>query len=59
MNTINYRMQKKKIEFHSRYNISDQFLHDYGLGDCDHDNWFVPPLEGDEKVPPMPPLEGI
>ena len=33
--------------------ISDLFLVDYGYRD-----WFVPLLQIDEKVPPMPPLEG-
>ena len=42
-----------KNEFCSRYNISDLFLDVY-----DYDNWFVPSLKSDEKVPPMPPLEG-
>ena len=40
-------------EFCSRYNISDLFLDVY-----DYDNWFVPSLKSDEKVPPMPSLEG-
>ena len=34
------------------YNISDLFLSDY-----DYDDFFVPPLETDKKVSPMPPLE--
>ena len=33
-------------------NISDLILDDYGCSD-----WFVPTLEGDEKVTPMPRLE--
>ena len=28
------------------------------LVDYDYSDWFVLPLEGDEKVLPMPPLEG-
>ena len=33
--------------------ISDLFLDDY-----DYDDWFVPPVAGDEKVPPMSLPEG-
>ena len=42
-----------KNEFCSRYNINDLFLDVY-----DYDNWFVLSLKSDEKVRPMPPLEG-
>ena len=35
---------QKNNEFHSRYNIIDLFLDDYGYGD-----WFVSQPEGDEK----------
>ena len=44
---------QKKIEFSSRYNISDLFL-DYH----DYDHLFVSPIEGSKKVPPIPPIEG-
>ena len=43
----------KKRKFCCRYNISDLFFDDYNYGDC-----FLPPLKGDENVPPMPPLVG-
>ena len=43
----------EKYEFCFRYNISDLFLDDYN-----YDDWFISSLESDEKVPPMPPLEG-
>ena len=43
----------EKREFCCRYNISDLFFDDYNYDDC-----FLPPLEGDENVPPMPPLVG-
>ena len=44
----------ERNELHSRYNISDLFLSVYN-----YDDYFVPPLEEDEKGPPMPPLEGV
>ena len=44
---------QKRNEFFSRYDISGLFLDDY-----DYIGRFVSPLEDDEKVPPMPPLEG-
>ena len=42
-----------KSEFCSTCNSSDLFL-----DDGDYSNWFVTSLEGDEKVPLMPPIEG-
>ena len=45
-----WKVQKK--EFHSRYNVDDLILEDFNFND-----WLVPPLEGDEKVPLMPALE--
>ena len=42
-----------KSEFCSTCNISDLVL-DAG----DYSNWFVTSLEGDQKVPLMPPIEG-
>ena len=45
-----WEVQKK--EFHSRYNVDDLILEDFNFND-----WLVPPLEGDEKVPLMPALE--
>ena len=44
-------MKKKLVS--PRYNISDLFL-DYYY----YEDWFASPLEGDEKVPTMPPPEG-
>ena len=46
----------EKNDFWSRYNISDLFLNDYCYPFLS--GVFVPPLKGDEKVPPMPLLEG-
>ena len=42
-----------KKTFNSRYNVENMFLEDFIYKD-----WFVPPLEGDIKVPFKSPLEG-
>ena len=42
-----------KKTLNSRYNVENMFLEDFIYKD-----WFVPPLEGDEKVPFKLPLEG-
>ena len=48
-------MQKKKKEekFRSTYGISNLFLSDY-----DYDDFFLPPIEDDKEVSPIPALVG-